>query len=74
MEKRDGIGVSQSPGKILSRGRRRVGAMMMEGRDLFRMDLVILGMVVVGLVGFGLNALLSRIRHLLLWRDVKEVV
>ncbi|HEY4078820.1 MAG TPA: ABC transporter permease [Rhizomicrobium sp.] len=51
-----------------------VGAMMMEARDLFGMDLVILGMAVIGLVGFGLNALLSRISHLPLWRGVEEIV
>jgi sulfonate transport system permease protein len=51
-----------------------VGAMMMDARDLFRMDLVILGMAVIGGIGFGLNALLSRIGHLPLWRGVEEVV
>jgi sulfonate transport system permease protein len=49
-----------------------VGAMMMDARDLFRMDLVILGMMVIGGVGFGLNALLSRVGHLSLWRGVEQ--
>jgi len=49
-----------------------VGAMMMDARDLFRMDLVILGMMVIGGVGFGLNALLSRLGHLSLWRGVEQ--
>jgi len=51
-----------------------VGAMMMDARDLFRMDLVILGMMVIGGIGFVLNALLSRIGHLPLWRGVEEVL
>jgi sulfonate transport system permease protein len=49
-----------------------VGAMMMDARDLFRMDLVILGMMVIGGVGLGLNALLSRLGHLSLWRGVEQ--
>jgi hypothetical protein len=36
------------------------------------MDLVILGMMVIGGVGFGLNALLSRLGHLSLWRGVEQ--
>ena len=51
-----------------------IGSMMMDARDLFRMDLVILGMAVIGGVGFALNALLSRIGHLPLWRGIEEVV
>jgi sulfonate transport system permease protein len=51
-----------------------VGSMMMDARDLFRMDLVILGMAVIGGVGFALNALLSRIGHLPLWRGMEEVL
>jgi sulfonate transport system permease protein len=49
-----------------------IGSMMMDARELFRMDLVILGMIVIGGVGFLLNALLSRIGHLPLWRGVEE--
>lgn len=41
-----------------------IGSMMMDARDLFRMDLVILGMAVIGGVGFvlqlGLNSLSAR--------------
>jgi len=43
-----------------------IGSMMMDARDLFRMDLVILGMAVIGGVGFilttGLGLGLSRLR------------
>jgi len=35
--------------------------MMIDARDLFRMDLVILGMLVIGAVGLVLNLLLARI-------------
>jgi len=51
-----------------------IGSMMMDARDLFRMDLVILGMAVIGGVGFALNAALSRIGHLPLWRGMEEVI
>jgi sulfonate transport system permease protein len=51
-----------------------IGAMMMDARDLFRMDLVILGMMVIGGIGFVLNALLSHIGHLPLWRGVEEIL
>jgi sulfonate transport system permease protein len=51
-----------------------VGALIMDARDLFRMDLVIFDMAVIGGVGFGLNALLSRIGHLPLWGGVEEVI
>jgi ABC-type nitrate/sulfonate/bicarbonate transport system permease component len=40
--------------------------------ELFRMDQVILGMAVIGAVGFGLNVVLSRIRHLPLWHGLEE--
>jgi ABC-type nitrate/sulfonate/bicarbonate transport system permease component len=46
---------------------------MMDARELFRMDQVILGMGVVGAVGFGLNILLSRIGHLPFGRGLEEV-
>jgi ABC-type nitrate/sulfonate/bicarbonate transport system permease component len=45
------------------------GAMLPE---LFRMDQVILGMAVIGAVGFGLNVLLGRIGHLPLWHGLEE--
>jgi sulfonate transport system permease protein len=38
-----------------------IGSMMIDARDLFRMDLVILGMMVIGAVGLVLNLLLARI-------------
>jgi len=37
-----------------------IGSMMMDARDLFRMDQVILGMLVVGGVGFSLHLGLNR--------------
>jgi sulfonate transport system permease protein len=49
-----------------------VGSMMMDARDLFRMDLVILNMIVIGGVGFALNAVLSRLGHLSLWRGMEQ--
>jgi sulfonate transport system permease protein len=49
-----------------------IGSMMMDARELFRMDQVILGMAVIGAVGFGLNLLLSRIGHLPLWHGLEE--
>jgi sulfonate transport system permease protein len=51
-----------------------IGSLMMDARDLFRMDLVILGMIVIGGVGFVLNILLSRIAHLPLSRGVEETI
>ena len=36
-----------------------IGSMMMDARDLFRMDLVILGMAVIGGVGFALHLALN---------------
>jgi sulfonate transport system permease protein len=50
-----------------------IGSLMMDARELFRMDQVILGMGVVGAVGFGLNILLSRIGHLPFGRGLEEV-
>ena len=49
-----------------------IGAMMTDARDLFRMDLVILGMMVIGSVGLLLNLLFSRLAHLPLWRAIEE--
>jgi len=46
---------------------------MMDARELFRMDQVILGMAVIGAVGFGLNVVLSRVGHLPLWRGLEEM-
>lgn len=50
-----------------------IGSLMMDAREMFRMDQVILGMAVIGAVGFGLNIVLSRIGHLSLWRGLEEV-
>lgn len=46
-----------------------IGNTMIDGRELFLMDLVIFGVIVVGLVGFSLNWLAARLeRRLLAWR------
>jgi len=46
-----------------------IGNTMIDGRELFLMDLVIFGVLVVGFVGFALNWLAARIeRRLLAWR------
>jgi sulfonate transport system permease protein len=45
-----------------------VGYMMVWGRTLFQIDIVIVGMLVIGLLGFAMDAGLSRIeRALRLW-------
>jgi sulfonate transport system permease protein len=51
-----------------------IGSMMIDARDLFRMDLVILGMIVIGGVGFGLNVVLSRLGNLSVRRGMEEVI
>ncbi|QRX83294.1 ABC transporter permease [Glaciimonas sp. PAMC28666] len=46
-----------------------IGNTMIDGRELFRMDMVLFGVIVVGLVGFSLNWIASQIeRRLLAWR------
>jgi len=46
-----------------------IGNTMIDGRELFLMDLVIFGVLVVGFVGFALNWLAARLeRRLLAWR------
>jgi len=46
-----------------------IGNTMIDGRELFLMDLVMFGVIVVGLVGFSLNWLAARLeRRLLAWR------
>lgn len=46
-----------------------IGNTMIDGREHFKMDLVLFGVVVVGLVGFALNWIATRIeRRLLAWR------
>ena len=47
---------------------RGIGNTLIEGSEHFQMDLVIFGMIVIGLVGWGMNALARRIeRRLLRW-------
>jgi len=54
---------------LLSSGR-GIGNTLIDGREQFQMDLVLFGVVVIGLVGFALNALASQLeRRLLAWRD-----
>jgi len=46
-----------------------IGNTMIDGREHFQMDLVIFGVIVVGLVGFSLNWIATRIEgRLLAWR------
>jgi sulfonate transport system permease protein len=47
-----------------------IGGLIIAGRERFQMDLVMLGVVILGLVGFALNHLASRFEaRLLRWRD-----
>ena len=47
-----------------------LGNTLIDGREHFWMDLVLFGVVVIGLVGFALNWLLAAAeRRLLAWRD-----
>ncbi|AYM95406.1 ABC transporter permease [Acidovorax sp. 1608163] len=47
-----------------------IGNTLIDGREHFWMDLVLFGVVVIGLVGFVLNAALSALeRRLLAWRE-----
>ncbi|WP_027477546.1 ABC transporter permease [Curvibacter gracilis] len=46
-----------------------IGNTLIDGREHFKMDLVLFGVIVVGLVGFALNWLASQLEHrLLAWR------
>lgn len=46
-----------------------IGNLMIEGRESFQMDKVLLGVIIVGLVGAGINALAGRLeRRVLSWR------
>ncbi|MGC3997701.1 MAG: ABC transporter permease subunit [Anaeromyxobacter sp.] len=50
-----------------------VGPILVEGRALGRMDLVLFGIAVIGLVGAGLNAVMFAIEHLALrWRPPRR--
>lgn len=51
-----------------------IGSMMLDARDLFRMDLVILGMLVIGGVGLALNFLLTRLGRLPSTRSMEELI
>lgn len=46
-----------------------VGSVLIEGRSLGRMDLVLVGIAVIGAIGFGLNAAMALVqRRVLRWR------
>jgi sulfonate transport system permease protein len=46
-----------------------VGSVLIEGRNLGRMDLVLVGIAVIGAIGFGLNAAMALVqRRVLRWR------
>jgi sulfonate transport system permease protein len=46
-----------------------VGSVLIEGRSLGRMDMVVVGILVIGAIGFGLNAAIGLVeRHVLRWR------
>ncbi len=46
-----------------------VGSVLIEGRSLGRMDMVIVGIFVIGAIGFGLNTAIGLVeRHVLRWR------
>jgi sulfonate transport system permease protein len=48
-----------------------IGHLMIDGREQFRMDLVLLGLVFSGAVGFALNTLAGRVEaHFVRWRRV----
>jgi sulfonate transport system permease protein len=51
-----------------------IGSMMLDARDLFRMDLVILGMLVIGGVGLVLNLVLVRLGRLPSSRGMEELI
>lgn len=47
-----------------------IGNTLVDGREHFEMDLVLFGVVVIGLVGYALNAVTGSLeRRLLTWRD-----
>lgn len=49
-----------------------VGNLMIDGRESFQMDKVLLGVIIVGAVGFGISAAASAVeRRLLRWRAVR---
>ncbi len=46
-----------------------IGSFMMEGREHFRTDIVVVGIAIIGLVGFGMNGALNAMsRRLTRWR------
>lgn len=47
-----------------------IGGLIIAGRERFQMDLVMLGVVILGMVGFALNYAASLLEaRLLRWRD-----
>jgi sulfonate transport system permease protein len=52
-----------------------VGYLLLDGRENFRMDQVILGVLVVGLIGFGVHAVADAAeRRLLRWRGTSPTI
>lgn len=57
-------------GEYLMSSGKGIGNTLIDGREHFWMDLVLFGVVVIGLVGYALNASLGALeRRLLAWRD-----
>lgn len=57
-------------GEYLMASGKGIGNTLIDGREHFWMDLVLFGVVVIGLVGYALNAALAALeRRLLAWRD-----
>ncbi len=52
---------------------RGIGTFISGGREQFRMDIVVLGVIVLALVGYGINLICARVfRHLLHWQGSKS--
>jgi sulfonate transport system permease protein len=52
-----------------------VGYLLLDGRENFRMDQVILGVLVVGLIGFGVHAIADASeRRFLRWRGPSPMI
>lgn len=50
-----------------------VGYMMVWGRTLFQVDIVIAGMIVIGLIGLAMDSALARVEHSMRRREPKNV-
>lgn len=55
--------------EMFSVSRGGIGSMMMEGREQFKMDVVVVGIIVIGLIGFAMNSALELIEsRFLRWK------